>query len=118
MIIDRTPTHVLWKQFQGDDWDETFTITDDDAPTYTPINITGDTFVMKVVATKGDPTSTVATLACTILNGAAGIAHAYLAAATTAGVEPGRYWAEFQRTTDGAVRTLVAGPWIVEAQSE
>ena len=104
---------VEWHATSGDTWARTFTFTEDDPPTFTPIDVTAYTFSAKLYTERGTAVAALATFTVAITDGAAGEISVTLAAATTTSIAAGTYWFEVQWTNGSSVRTPVGGPMIV-----
>ena len=104
--------NVPWRARKNTDWNKQFVIKSDGVP----VDITGDSFEAKVVASETNNTTVVVNLSPTIFSAATGIVRINVPAANT-NVTPGTYW-WYLKWTDASqndVVALMSGPFTVEA---
>ena len=96
---------------RGDTYTHQVTETQDDG---SPANLTGATYLVQM-RSDPDDAAYVAQFATTILNAATGEWKFSLTSTQTAGLEPGLYFYDVQKThSDGFVQTLFEGEVIVD----
>lgn len=91
---------------RGDTETVVVTILADDG--VTPIDITGRTYTSQIRTT---PNASIisASFSCAVTNGAGGVVTATLSAASSALLEPGYYYWDFQENASGIISTIFSG---------
>lgn len=91
---------------RGDTETIVVTILSDDG--VTPINITGRTYTSQIRTT---PNASIisASFSCSVTNGSAGQVTATLSSSSSALLEPGYYYWDFQENASGVISTIFSG---------
>ena len=107
-----TPATLDLTVVQGDSFAESFTFNQSGSA----LNLSTYTALAQVRAEKSATSSLLATFTVGTTSAATGTWALSLSAATTAALDPGRYWWELQWTVGSTVRTVVGGSFTVVDQ--
>jgi len=107
--VSKAPARLDITVVQGDSYSDSFTFSQSGAP----INASTWSHLAQVRAERTAGAPLLATFTVGTGSASTGVIALSLSAATTAGLEPGRYWWEYERTVGSDVRTMLSGEFVV-----